>query len=420
MKRLLLIISGLVLFIHYSDAQGTPSNPDEWAGQGLEYNTITTAVPFINIGPDARSGGMGELGAGTEPDAMSMHWNPAKYAFIDKKFGFSVSYSPWLKKLVPDINLAYVTGYLKIGDKQTVAGSLKFFSLGEIAFTDKDGYNYLNARPNEFSIDGTYSRKFSQKLSGAVAARFIYSNLTQGQEVEGTSTKPGTSVAADIAMYYKTDMNISWLEYSEFTWGVNISNIGAKISYSNDDLYKDFIPTNFRIGPSWLLGIDDYNSIRFSIDINKLLVPTPPVYAVDSSGQTVLDDSNNPVIVPNGGMDPNVSVVQGMIQSWYDAPGKYNTTEEGEKVTSTFQEEMQEFIWVVGLEYWYAEQFSVRGGYFHESKYKGGRQFFTLGVGLRYNVFGLDFSYLIPTDQQNPLANTLRFTLTFDFMNVKD
>jgi len=396
MKSLLLSVTSLIFIFQVAYSQ----NPDEWNGQQATQNTITTAVPFLNIGPDARSGGMGELGAGTEADAVSMHWNPAKYAFIDKEFGFSVSYSPWLKKLVPDINLMYLTGYYKIDDKQAVAGSLKFFSLGEIAFTDADGYNYLNARPNEFSLDGTYSRKFSEKFSGAVAARFIYSNLTQGQEVEGTSTKPGTSGAADIAIFYKTDMNISWLEYSEFTFGMNISNIGTKISYSNDDLLKDFIPTNFRIGPSWLMGIDDYNSIRFSLDINKLLVPTPPIYYTDS-----LDDANNPVIYK--GMDPNVSVVQGMIQSWYDAPGG-------------FSEEMKEFIWVVGMEYWYANQFSVRGGYFHESKMKGGRQFFTLGVGLRYNVFGLDFSYLIPTDQQNPLSNTLRFTLTFDFNSANN
>lgn len=416
MKRILLLISGCILFIQFTNAQGTPSNPDEWNGQGTEYNTITTAVPFLNIGPDARSGGMGELGAGTAPDAVSMHWNPAKYAFMDKKFGFSVSYSPWLKKLVPDINLAYVTGYFKIGDKQAIAGSLKFFSLGDIAFTDKDGVNYLNARPNEFSLDATYSRQFSRKFSGAVAGRFIYSNLTQGQEVEGTSTKAGMSGAADVAIYYKTDLNVNFLEYSEFTWGLNISNIGTKISYSNDDLFKDFIPTNFRLGPSWLMGIDDYNTVRFSLEINKLLVPTPPVYAIDSNGQPVYDDSNNPEIYndPVGGMDPNVSVVQGMIQSWYDAPQK------DANGSSKFEEEMQEFIWVVGMEYWYNEQFSLRGGYFHESKYKGGRQFFTLGIGLRYNVFGLDFSYLIPTVPNNPLANTLRFTLTFDFMNVKD
>jgi len=397
MKRQFIL---LILTVFYT---GMLVGQSTTIGQDMQRNVITTAVPFLMIGPDGRSGGMGELGAGTEPDAISMHWNPAKYAFIDKSFGFSVSYSPWLKKLVPDINLAYLTGYARIDDKSTVAGSLKFFSLGDIAFTDNDGFNYMTARPNEFSIDGAYSRKFSRKISGAVAVRFIYSNLTQGQEVQGTSTKPGTSVAADVAMFYKTDMNIGWLEYSEFAFGVNISNIGAKISYSNDDLNKDFIPTNFRIGPSWLLGIDDYNSIRFSLDINKLLVPTPPIYSADSSGNIVINPDGTYYIAH--GYSSDVSVVQGMIQSWYDAPGG-------------FSEEMKEYIWVVGMEYWYAKQFSVRGGYFHESKDKGGRQFFTLGVGLRYNVFGLDFSYLIPTDQQNPLANTLRFTLTFDFDKI--
>ena len=424
MKRLLLLISGCILFIQFANAQGTPGDPNQWNGQAQSQNTITTAVPFLNIGPDALSGGMGELGAGTAPDAMATHWNPAKFAFAEKKFGFSVSYSPWLKKLVPDINLAYVTGYVKLGDRQAVAGSLKFFSLGEIAFTDKDGYNYLNARPSEFSIDGTYSLKFSPKFSGAVSGRFIYSNLTQGQEVEGTSTKAGKTGAADISLYYKTDMNINWLEYSELSWGLNISNIGAKISYSDDDTYKDFIPTNFRLGPSWLLGIDDYNSIRFSFEISKLLVPTPPVYAIDSNNQPVYDDAGNPVIVENGGMDPNVNVVKGMIQSWYDAPGKYQTSSPDEQkyINSTFAEEMQEFIWIVGMEYWYNKQFALRAGYFHEADKKGGRKFVTLGVGLRYNVFGLDFSYLIATTsvQNSPLSNTVRFTLTFDFMNVKD
>jgi hypothetical protein len=384
------MIAGLFLTIGILQSQ----NPDEWNGQLPTRNTITTAVPFLGIGPDARSGGMGEVGAATEPDATSMHWNAAKYAFIDKQFGFSVSYSPWLKKLVPDINLAYLSGYAKIDDRSAVAGSLKFFSLGEIAFTDNTGYNYLNARPNEFSIDGAYARKFSQKISGAVAARFIYSNLTQGQEVEGTTTKAGTSVAADVTFFYTSDLSIPWLESSKLSFGAAITNIGAKISYSNDDLLKDFIPTNLRIGPSWLMNLDEFNSFRFSIDLDKLLVPTPPIRS-DS-----VDATGNYIIL--AGMDDNVSVPKGMFQSFYDAPGG-------------FSEEMKEIIWAVGVEYWYAKQFSVRGGYFHESTMKGGRQFFTLGVGLRYNVFGLDFSYLIPTEQQNPLANTLRFTLVFDF-----
>ncbi|MCD4697616.1 MAG: type IX secretion system outer membrane channel protein PorV [Bacteroidales bacterium] len=391
MKRLLAIISGVIITFNLSLAQNT----DEWNGQQATQNTITTAVPFLNIGPDARSGGMGELGAGTSPDAMSQHWNPAKFAFIDKEMGFSVSYSPWLRKLVNDINLAYLTGYKRIDDKSTVSASLKFFSLGDITFTRDDGSVIGIFRPSEFSLDGGYSRKFSEKISGAVAARFIYSNLTQGQEVSGQSSKPGTSMAADVAFYYTSPINVNWLEASEFSFGAAITNIGAKISYSNDEFDKDFIPTNLRIGPSWLMEIDDYNTVRFSFDLNKLLVPTPPVRS-----DSTTDDNGEYIIL--AGKDDNVSVAQGMIQSFYDAP-------------SGFSEELKEIIWVVGAEYWYDKQFAIRAGYFNESAMKGDRKFFTLGAGLRYNVFGLDFSYLIPTQQQNPLANTLRFTLTFDF-----
>jgi hypothetical protein len=401
MKRLSIVISSLLIFIQFSWSQ----NVDEWNGQQATQNTITTAVPFVNIGPDARSGGMGELGAATEPDALSQHWNPAKFAFIEKDMGFAVSYSPWLRELVNDINLAYLSGYKRIDNKSAVAASLKFFSLGDITFTDEYGSVLGNFRPNEFSVDAGYSRKFSEKLSGAVSARFIYSNLTQGQTVAGQSTKPGTSIAADISVFYTSDLQISWLESSKISFGTLISNIGSKVSYSNDDAQKDFIPTNLRFGPSWLMYIDEYNSLRFSLDLNKLLVPTPPIYYRNATGQDSVDATGNKVIYK--GKDPDVSVVQGMIQSFYDAPGG-------------FSEEMKEWIWVVGLEYWYDKQFAVRAGYFHESEMKGNRKFFTLGAGLRYNVFGLDFSYLIPTEQQNPLQNTLRFTLTFDFDGFKN
>jgi len=359
-----------------------------------QLNTITTAVPFLIIAPDARGGGMGDIGVTSSPDATSMHWNPAKYAFIEKDMGFAVSYSPWLRALVSDINLAYLAGYKRIDDKQTIGFSMLYFSLGDITFTDIQGEVIGNYKPNEFSIDATYARKLGPVWSGAVAARYIHSNLTQGQYVAGAATHAGNSVAADIAFYYHKAVNFKNLYGAHVNAGVNISNIGAKISYSDDNTEKDFLPTNLKFGTSIDLDLDEYNSISIMLDINKLLVPTPPIY-----------DTLNGTYQIVAGMDPDVGVVKGMYQSFYDAPGG-------------FEEELREYSIGGGIEYWYDKQFAVRGGYFYENKYKGNRQFFTLGAGLRYNVFGLDFSYLIPTDQKNPLENTLRFTLTFNFEQV--
>ena len=374
-------------------------NTGEWLGQD-PINTITTAVPFLMIAPDARSSAMGDAGVSSTPDVNSMHWNPAKYAFIEKDMGFSVSYSPWLRKLVNDINLAYLGFYKRIDDRQTVAATLLYFSLGDITFTDEMGNSLGTYRPNEFSIDGTYSRKLSTNLSGAVAARFIYSNLTQGQFVQGHETHAGTSIAADVSVYWQKEITMAKLD-GLFAWGINISNIGAKISYS-DNIIKDFIPTNLRIGPSLTLDLDEYNTISFMVDVNKLLVPTPPVYKVnDSTGQQEVDPSTGKPIILKG-KNPEVSVVTGMIQSFYDAPGG-------------FSEEMREFSFAIGAEYWYDKQFALRAGFFYEDKTKGNRKFFTVGAGLRYNVFGLDFSYLIPLEQHNPLENTLRFSLLFNF-----
>jgi len=378
-------------------------NTNEWLGQE-SINTITTAVPFLMIAPDARSGAMGDAGVSSTPDANSMHWNPAKYAFIEKDMGFSVSYSPWLRKLVNDINLAYLGFYKRIDDRQAVAATLLYFSLGDITFTDEMGNSLGTYRPNEFSIDGTYSRKLSNNLSGAVAARFIYSNLTQGQFVQGHETHAGTSIAADVSVYWQKEITMAKLD-GLFAWGINISNIGAKISYT-DNAIKDFIPTNLRLGPSLTLDIDEYNTISFMVDVNKLLVPTPPIYEVnDSTGQQVVDPSTGKPIILKG-KDPDVSVVTGMVQSFYDAPGG-------------FSEEMREFSFAVGAEYWYDKQFAIRAGFFYEDKTKGNRKFFTVGAGLRYNVFGLDFSYLIPLEQHNPLENTLRFSLLFNFEGFK-
>ncbi len=394
MKIKLVSIVILMIVVLNTNAQNT----NTWLGQD-PINTITTSVPFLMIAPDARSGAMGDAGVSSTPDASSMHWNPAKYAFIDDDIGFSVSYSPWLRKLVNDINLAYVTGYKRIDDEQVIAASLLYFSLGGIQFTDNQGGSLGEYYPNEFAVDVTYSRKLSTNLSGAVATRFIYSNLTMGQYVQGLQTRPGTSIAADVAVYWNKDISFADVE-GNLAWGVNISNIGAKISYT-DNTTKDFIPTNLRFGPSLTVDLDEFNSVSFMVDINKLLVPTPPVYQLnDSTGQQVIGPDGRPVIF--SGMDPEVSVVTGMLQSFYDAP-------------DGFSEEMSEFSYSVGVEYWYDKQFALRGGFFYEDKTKGNRKYFTLGAGLKYNVFGLDFAYLIPIDQQNPLENTLRFSLLFDF-----
>ncbi len=360
---------------------------------------ITTAVPFLMISPDARSGGMGDAGVSTSSDAYSIFWNPAKYAFSDKSFGFGIGYVPWLRGLVNDIGLASVAGFGKIGDKQAIAGSLRFFSMGEVMFTSETGVELGTVKPNEWAIDLTYARKFSREFAGAVSARYIYSNLVP-VNYSNYDVRPGQSVAADIAVYYHHDMEIKGLNAASIDFGLTISNIGVKMSYSSTSVISDFIPTNLRLGPSFRMDIDDYNSIMVGFDLNKLLVPTPPVYAMDSN--------NLPVIGPDGekviekGMDPDVSVVQGMLQSFYDAP--YG-----------FKEEMQEINFSVYTEYWYNKLFSIRAGYFYESKYKGDRQFFTIGAGLRYNVFGLDFSYLVPVKNNNPLQNTLQFTLLFNF-----
>lgn len=365
---------------------------------GQDLNTITTAVPFLMIGPDARAGSMGDGGVASTPDASSMHWNPAKYAFMEKKMGFSVSYTPWLRALVDDINLAYLTGYMKLDDRQTIAASLRYFSMGSITFTNDQGITTGSGNPNEFAIDAAYSRKFSDKISGAVAARYIRSDLSQGVQAGSQSTKAGNSVAADVAFYYLTPLNWRTID-AEFAFGVNVSNIGSKISYSDDTDQKDFIPTNLALGPRLTLGLDDYNELTFSVDMRKLLVPTQPIYQLDEDGNNVIGPDGKPVI--QDGKDPDVSVPAGMIQSFFDAPGG-------------FDEELREVGLSLGVEYWYDKTFAIRGGYFFEDKTKGNRQYFTLGAGLRYNVFGLDFSYLVPTDQKNPLENTLRFSLLFD------
>lgn len=352
--------------------------------QDRDFGTITTAVPFLMIGTDARAGGMGDVGVATSPDGNSIFWNASKLAFVEDDMGFSISYVPWLKGLVDDIGLSQVSFYKKIGDEQTVGASLRYFSLGNITFTNEEGTSLGTYKPNEWVIDLAYSRKLSETFSAAVTGKFIYSNLTLGQVAAGVETRAGTSVAADVSMYYTNLIEIGGNDV-RLNVGLSVNNIGNKISYTTD-LQRDFIPTNLRFGFGGEMELDSYNTISLTVEFTKLLVPTPPI----------IDEEGNP-IEPYLGND--VSVITGMLHSFYDAP---------------FSEEMQEINLAGGIEYWYDKQFALRGGYFYESAEKGNRQYFTLGAGLKYNVFGLDFSYLISTNPNNPLKNTLRFTLTYD------
>ena len=387
-----------------AQAFGQSNNGTLINGQTLSPNVITTAVPFVSIAPDARGGSMGDCGVASEPDVYSMHYNPAKYTFMEEDLSVGLGYSPWLHNLVPDMNLAYLAFAKKLNSQSAVAATLRYFSCGDITFRDETGTDIGTYRPNEWAIDATYSRMLTDYLSGAVAGRFIYSNLTLGK-VDGSTF--GWSAAADVAVYYKRP--VEWFRDmgADFAWGVSINNIGSKVSYNNSGIKKDFIPTTLRFGPSLKLQLDEYNSLGFMVDVTKLLVPTPPVYRADTIAY---------------GMDDDVSVVVGMIHSFYDAPG-YSFDEYGNKVgKGPFYEELCEYNFGIGVEYWYNHIFSVRAGYFNEAAMKGNRKYVTLGAALKYNVFGLDVSYLVPvngTVGTNPLENTLRFNLTYNLASKK-
>lgn len=379
-------------------------NYNQISGQEVNerVNTITTAVPFLMISPDSRAGGMADAAVATSADVNSIHWNASKLAFAEKKLAIGVSYTPWLRALVPDINLAYLSGYYKTDKNGTFGASLRYFSLGDITFTDKNGDNMGQFRPNEFAMDVGYARKLSDMFAMGGAIRYINSNLSGGTFVDGSATRPGRSIAADLsALFRKDEIKIGEKE-AVISVGLNISNIGAKISYSDNNTKENanFIPINMRLGGAFDLNIDDYNKVTFVLDFNKLMVPTLPVYELDASGSPIKDANGDFQILH--GKDPNRGIAEGMFGSFNDAPG-------GGK------EELREIVYSVGMEYWYNKLFAIRAGYFYEHPNKGNRQYITLGAGVKYNVFGLDFAYLIPTQQRNPLENTLRFSLTFDF-----
>lgn len=401
MKKAASILSVMILlFTMQSYAQ--QYNP---TGQEVnkELRTITTAVPFLSIAPDSRAGAMGDIGCATSSDGNSQSYNPAKYAFNKNQFGFSISYSPWLRNLVNDINLAYITGYWRITDMDAIAMSLRYFSLGNVEFMDPDGEWISTQKPNEFAIDFSYSRKLIDQLSIAITPRFIYSNLTAGQFVGGEETKAGLAGAADISLFYEQDFRVKGMNNSTLRAGMCISNIGNKMSYSSGTLRRDFLPTNLKLGIGYEMNFDGYNKLTVNGEINKLLVPTPPKYLLDENGNIVYKEDGTPEI--DKGLNPDVSVPQGMIQSFYDAPGG-------------FIEEMREVMFAVGTEYSYRDIFFFRLGFFHESQYKGNREFFSIGAGFKYTVFGFDVSYLVATRQYHPLANTLRFTLNLDFVST--
>lgn len=362
-----------------------------WAQSGNQ-NYISTGMPILLISPDAVSSGMGDVGAATTPDAYSAHWNNAKFAFTEGTFGVSTTFIPWLRNLnVGDMNLLYLGGYYKLGSRGTVAASLTYFSLGDIDMTDNEGMKVMVLHPNEFAFDLTYALKITDNLSLGASGRFMRSDLTNGQTINDGSgnseTHAANSLAADIGLYYQKPID----KEQEIAFGAFISNLGAKLSYSDANNNKEFLPSNLRLGGRYTNEIDEHNKISVMLDLNKLLVPTPKFRTYSVDGIQSLQEYNN------------ISTMAGVFQSFSDAPGGMS-------------EELQEIQLSAGAEYWYEEFLAVRAGYFYEHVNKGGRQYATVGIGLRYNIFSFDFSYLIPTTKlsTNPLSNTIRIQLSMD------
>jgi hypothetical protein len=360
--------------------QGTPSGQ-----QGSQI--ITTSVPFLLVSPEARGAAMGDVGVATSPDASSAHWNPAKYAFMEKDFGASLSYSPWLRNIIPDMSLSYLAGYYRLRKQDVVAASIRYFSLGQLQLTDIQGRPTGVSDPREFAIDLTYSRQLSKRFSMGVTGRFFQSVLAPTIVGPTTVLSSATSAAVDISMFYsKPNIMVGGLN-TTWAWGVNLSNIGPKLTYVNRNS-QDYIPTNLRLGTSWTADFDEYNRLTIALDANKLLVPTPK-----RDGVTPQQDTEKSLIGAIG-------------SSLVEAP-------------DGFGEKLREMQVSFGVEYWYSKLLAIRAGYFYEDALKGNRKYFTIGGGLRYQTFGLDFVYMLPQAQNHPLADTFRFTLLFDFNKSK-
>ena len=355
------------------------------------FNPVTTSVTSQSIAPDARSAGMGDVGAATDPDVVSQYWNPAKYPFNISRAGVAINYTPWLRQLVSDIDLAYVAGYYRIGDYSAVSASLRYFSLGEVQMSNDEN---LTINPYEMSFDVAYSLMLSEHFSLGAAVRWIYSDLTYDFT---SDTAPGSAFAADLSCYYQNYLNIGERE-CQLGLGLNISNIGSKISFGGDN-NSEFIPTNMRLGASLMVPIDEYNRFTIAADANKLLVPTYPKQNEGESTEAYQERVQKDYY--------DVSSISGIFKSFGDAPGG-------------FKEELQEIQWSVGAEYIYHDKFALRAGYHHESENKGNRKYFTVGAGFKMSVFSLDAGHVIATAKSNPLDQTLRFSLSFDMDGIKD
>ena len=360
------------------------------------FNPVNASVTSQTIAPDARAAGMGDVGAATEADVNSQYWNPAKYPFAISRAGVSLNYTPWLRELVSDMDLAYLAGYYRIGDYSAISGSLRYFSLGEVFMTSDISAtdNAMTINPYEMSLDVAYSMMLSEKFSWAAALRFIYSDLSYDYTDD---TSPGSAFAADVALYYQDYLNLGDRE-CQVGLGMNVSNIGSKITFGGDD-NSEFIPTNLRLGASLMIPIDDYNRFTLAADANKLLVPTYPKQEEGESTEAYQQRVQKDYY--------DISSISGIVKSFGDAP-------------NGFSEELQEIQWSVGAEYWYNDKFTLRAGYHHEAENKGNRKYFTFGAGFRMSVFSLDAGYVIATAKSNPLDQTLRFTLSFDMDGIKD
>lgn len=407
MKNLLYVIFCFAsLFIaNQSHAQYDPTKGCIVGGDGnCAPNVVLSAMPFLRIAPDARAGALGDAGIASSADANSMHFNASKLAFVQDNMSFSATYTPWLRSLgLQDVYMAYLSGYKKVDDLSAVGFGLRYFSLGDINFTNIQGIITQTGKPRELEFAMSYARKLSSSLSLGLSAKYIYSNLASGQNVGGFDISTANAFATDISMTYKKEVDMS-AEGGEFTLGLSLSNLGSKISYIKETDIKDFLPANLGIGAGLNLNFDEYNSITFLFDINKLLIPTP----VPS---VLFDENGDPIINPEYDKDPEDNIAdyrqQSMIGALFSSFGD---------AQGGFSEELKEFNTSLGVEYWYDQQFAFRVGYYYEHPLKGDRQFLTVGAGIKYNVFGIDISYLVPTNnRRNPLDNTLRFSLLFDF-----